>query len=251
MTSLQLKLLIDLHKSNLRQGPGGEFETQKALDLAGLNKTQTLKIADIGCGTGTSSIQLAKELNAQITAVDLLPEFLNELRKRAEISGVSEKIKTLQCSMENLPFHNEEFDLIWSEGAIYNIGFEKGISNWKNFLKSSGKLIVSEITWLSADRPKEIQFFWDEEYPEIDTASAKIKVLESHGFSLEAYFYLPCHCWVENYFKPLQNSFTEFLDRNNHSEQAKEIVKNQEEEISLYEKYTKYYSYGFYIVEKI
>ncbi len=193
-----LQLLIDLHRHATRQGPGGEAETKRALDLAGLDRSRLLKIADIGCGTGDSTILLAKELDAEITAVDILQEFLDELQSRANDHGVADKITTLNCSMDALPFTAREFDVIWSEGAIYNMGFEAGISAWSRFLKTGGTLIVSEITWLSATRPPELQSYWEGEYPEIDVASTKIGILERHGYSPEAYFVLPMHCLLEN-----------------------------------------------------
>ena len=135
------------------------------MELAGLDRSRPLKIADIGCGTGASTILLAKELDADITAVDFLPEFLDELQIRASEQGVADRITTLNCSMDALPFEEGEFDVIWSEGAIYNIGFEAGVSAWRRFLKPGGKLIVSEITWLSATRPAELQSHWHSEYP--------------------------------------------------------------------------------------
>ena len=68
--------------------------------------------------------------------------------------GLSEKITTLCCSMDNLPFGDEEYDVIWSEGAIYNIGFERGVIDWNRYLKVGGLLVVSEITWITtAARP--------------------------------------------------------------------------------------------------
>jgi len=248
---LQLQLLTDLHKHAARQGPGGEAETKQALELAGLDRSRRLKIADIGSGTGASTILLAKELDAEIIAVDFLQEFLDELQTRAKDHGVAEKIATLNCSMEALSFSDEEFDVIWSEGAIYNMGFETGVSAWSRFLKPGGKLIVSEITWLSAARPPELQSHWDEEYPEIDVASAKIGILEQHGYCPEAYFYLPTHCWIENYYRPMQSRFDAFLERHGQSDQAKGIVEAEKHEIALYEKYRDYYSYGVYIAKKI
>ena len=89
------QLLIDLHKHAVRQGPGGEAETKRALALAGLDRSRPLKIADIGCGTGASTVLLAKELGAEITAVDFLSEFLDELQSRAHDHGVADKITTL------------------------------------------------------------------------------------------------------------------------------------------------------------
>ncbi|MDJ0839141.1 MAG: methyltransferase domain-containing protein [Acidobacteriota bacterium] len=251
MDRLQLQLLIDLHKHAVRQGPGGEAETKRALELAGLDRSRPLKIADIGCGTGASTILLAKELDANITAVDFLMEFLDELQTRAKDHGVAERITTLCCSMDALPFSDEEFDVIWSEGAVYNMGFENGVSAWRRFLKPGGKLVVSEITWLGAARPPELQSYWEREYPEIDLASAKIGILERHGYSPEAYFFLPPHCWLQNYYRPVQNRFDEFLERNDHSAQAKELVDCEKEEIAMYEKYSDYYSYGVYIAKKI
>jgi ubiquinone/menaquinone biosynthesis C-methylase UbiE len=246
-----MKLLIDLHRSNSRQGPGCETETKKALKLAGLDKSHHLKIADIGCGTGASTIQLAKELDSEITAVDFLPEFLEELQTRAKEHGVADKITTLCCSMDALPFADEEFDVIWSEGAIYNMGFEAGVSGWKRFLKPGGKLIVSEITWLSADRPAELHSHWNTEYPEIDVASAKIGILERYGYVPEGYFYLPKTCWTDNYYGPIQSGLNAFLERNGGSDAAREIADCERAEIALYEKHGDHYSYGVYIAKKI
>ncbi len=244
------QLLIDLHKRAKRQGPGGDTETEKAVDLAMIDPSAPLRIADIGCGTGSSAMLLASLLNARITAVDFLPDFLEILEANAENLGLTEKISTLACAMDKLPFGDEEYDVIWSEGAIYNIGFEKGVKDWKRFLKTGGLLVVSEITWLTAARPSELQEYWKNEYPEIDTASSKIGILEKNGYSPVAYFVLPEHCWLDNYYRPMQDSFEEFLKRNGNSERAQAIVNAEKKEIALYEKYKAHYSYGVYIARK-
>ena len=245
------QLLVDLHKRAKRQGPGGGAETRKAIDLAMLDPSAPLKVADIGCGTGASTIQLARSLNAKITAIDFLPDFIEVLKGNAENEGLINKINPLVCSMENLQFDDEEYDVIWSEGAIYNIGFEKGINDWRRFLKPGGLLVVSEITWTTSDRPFEIQKYWEAEYPEIDTASSKINILEKSGYSPVAYFVLPERCWLENYYRPMQNSFAEFLARHSYSEKAQTIVEAENKEIALYEKYREYYSYGVYVARKL
>jgi ubiquinone/menaquinone biosynthesis C-methylase UbiE len=245
------QLLIDLHKTANRQGPGGDAETKMALDLSMVDRSAPLKIADIGCGTGASTLLLAQLLKAQITAVDFLEEFLEVLEEKAENMGLSEKITTLSCSMDNLPFEDEEFDIIWSEGAIYNIGFERGVKDWKRYLKMGGLLAVSEITWITGSRPSELQKYWDGEYLEIDVASSKIGGLEKNGYSPIGYFVLPEHCWLDNYYKPMQNSFDNFLERNGNSEEARAIVEAENKEIELYEKYKSYYSYGVYLARKL
>ncbi|MBN1365312.1 MAG: methyltransferase domain-containing protein [Syntrophaceae bacterium] len=245
------QLLIDLHKSANRQGPGGDAESEKALNLAMIDRARPLKIADIGCGTGASTFLLARLLDAQITAVDFLQDFLEVLEDRAENKGLSEKITTLCCSMDNLPFRNEAYDVIWSEGAIYNIGFERGVIDWNRHLKVGGLLVVSEITWITSSRPSELQKYLVQEYPEIDVASSKIGILEKNGYSAIGYFVLPEHCWLENYYRPMQNRFKDFLNRHGNSEEAREIVEAENREIELYEKYKAFYSYGVYVARKL
>ena len=246
----ELELIIDLHKNSDRQGPGNEKETLKALSLMNLPNDQKLKIADIGCGSGGQTLTLAQKLNGQITAVDLYPEFLDELNEKFERLGLKGKIETLQKSMKDLPFKSEEFDVVWSEGAIYNVGFENGIKKWKTYLKVGGYLAVSEITWITNSRPKEIEDFWKQEYSEIDTASNKIKTLETNGYLLVGYFYLNQNSWIENYYKPMEARFQAFLKRHNNSELACKVVEEYKSEINLYLKYKDYYGYGFYIARK-
>ena len=181
--------MIDLHKSANRKGPGGDVESEKALNLAMIDRVAPLKIVDIGCGTGASTLLIARLLEAQITAVDFLQNFLEVIEVRAEKMGLSEKVTTLCCSMENLPFGDAEYDFIWSEGEIYNVGFERGVIGWNRFLKVGGLLVISEITRITASRPSELQKYWEGEYPEIDVASSKIGILEKNGYSPIGYFF--------------------------------------------------------------
>lgn len=246
----ELTLLADLHKAGLRQGPGSPDVTRRAMVLAGLDGSRPLEIADIGCGTGAASLELARILDARITAVDFLPSFLDVLRQRAQAQGLG-RIITLEASMDALPFTDASFDVIWSEGAVYNMGFEAGIAAWKRFLKPGGKLVLSEITWTTAARPQTITDYWTAQYPEIDTASAKLAVLERHGYRPEGYFLLPPCCWQEHYYGPLRERFPAFLDRHGHSPQAAAIVAAEEKEMALYQKYGQFYSYGMYVAAKV
>lgn len=245
------RLLIDLHKRSKRLGPGGDAETEEAVRLARIDRGAALKVADIGCGTGASTLVLARLLNARITAVDFIGDFLEVLEDRAEREGLSGRITTVTCSMDQLPFEDESLDVIWSEGAIYSMGFENGVSQWNRFLKKGGLLVVSEITWTTSSRPLEIQTHWDNEYPEIDLASSKTAVLEKHGYSPTGYFVLPEHCWLDNYYGPLQEGFDEFLRRNGNSDEARDLVAAEQREIDLYRAFKDCYSYGVYIARKV
>lgn len=247
----ELDLIIDFHKDAERQGPGSVKDTLRALDLIDLAKGEKLKIADIGCGIGGHTITLAQHTQGQIIAIDLLPDFLEVLDSKTEKLGLQNRISTLAKSMEELAFGEKELDIIWSEGAIYNMGFENGIQNWKQFLKIGGYLAVSEVTWTSMSRPKEIQEFWDQAYPEIDTASNKIRILEQNGYTPVGFFMLTQNTWMESYYRPMEGRLDAFLEKYNHSELAEKVVDEYKYEIDLFKRFKDYYSYGFYVVKRI
>lgn len=245
-----LQLLIDLHIDADRQGPGGADQTRRAIELSGLSGRRGLKIADVGCGSGASTLVLAAELDARVVAVDFIPEFLAVLRVRAAQAGVAGRIDTVPIAMDALPFEPASLDAIWSEGAINNIGFENGVRQWRRFLKDGGILAVSELTWLTPHRPAELQAHWVSEYAEVDTASSKLAVLERNGYTPLGYFVLPESCWLDAYYRPMQQRFAAFLARQGHSDAAQALVAAEQAEIELYERHGAFVSYGFYVARK-
>ncbi|QFU75826.1 class I SAM-dependent methyltransferase [Halioglobus maricola] len=246
----ELALLEDLFLGTPRQGPGSPDTVRRALELCALDAASELQVADIGCGTGASTLQLAQILNASITAVDFLPRFLARLDATALDAGLASKIHTLCCSMGALPFAANSMDMLWSEGAIYNMGFASGVKAWHPFLKPGGLLVVSEITWSHSAPADELRAFWQRAYPEVDTAGNKIRVLEANGYSPIGYFLLPEECWTEHYYAPLAAEFEPFLKRHEDSEAASAIVAENRAEIALHEKYSGDFSYGMYIARK-
>ena len=133
----ELKLICDFFSNMERQGPGSPDVTLKALSFID-NLTDKSLIADIGCGTGGQTMVLAGHIPGQITGLDLFPDFIDIFNRNAKQAGLQDRVKGIVGSMDNLPFQNEELDLIWSEGAIYNIGLELGLNEWRRYLKPGG-----------------------------------------------------------------------------------------------------------------
>ena len=89
----EIELLIDFHVDAERQGPGSDEDTKKALGFIDINPEKSLKIADIGCGSGAQTLTLAKNLKGSITAIDLFADFLVKLNERAKILNIENKIQ--------------------------------------------------------------------------------------------------------------------------------------------------------------
>ncbi len=233
-----------------RQGPGSPEITIKALSFID-NLTNSSKIADIGCGSGGQTLVLAQNAPGQITGLDLFPAFIDMLNANARKLSLQSKVKGVAGSMDKLPFQENELDLIWSEGAIYNIGFEKGLNEWRKFLKTGGYVAVSEASWFTEKRPTEINDFWVDAYPEIDTIPTKVAQMQKAGYVPVATFILPESCWLEQFYAPQVAAQEIFLKENAGNKAAEDFIQNQQHETQLYLKYKEYYGYVFYIGKKI
>ena len=245
-----LDLLIGTHIGLERQGPGSPEMTIKALGFLD-NLDGTSRVADLACGTGGQTMILAQNITGDIIGVDICPDFISVFNDNAKKLNIQEKVNGIVASMENLPFQKEEFDLIWSEGAIDNIGFEKGLTHWNGFLKKNGYVAVTCPSWLTDKRPAEIEKFWQEGGVELDTVGRNIELLNKSGYCLVAAFVLPEKCWTDNYFAPRQAAEKAFAEKHPGNKTVAEYIEGSRYEIELYSKYKRHYGYVFYIGQKV
>jgi ubiquinone/menaquinone biosynthesis C-methylase UbiE len=243
-------LICEYFSSIERQGPGSPEVTVKALSFID-NLTAGSRIADIGCGTGGQTMVLAQNAPGEITGIDLFPAFIDLFNSNASKLNLHHRVKGITGSMDNLPFQNGELDLIWSEGAIYNIGFEKGLTYWNQFLKPGGYVAVTEASWFTEERPDEINGFWMDAYPEIDTIPEKVSRMQKAGYVPVAHFMLPENCWTEHFYVHQARVQEAFLKKHEGNQSAIDLVANERREALLYSKYKQYYGYVFYIGKKI
>lgn len=248
--NFELNLICDFFSNMERQGPGSPEVTLKALSFID-NLTDKSLIADIGCGTGGQTMVLAQHVQGQVTGLDLFHGFINLFNHNVEQLGLQNRIKGIVGSMDNLPFQKEELDLIWSEGAIYNIGFERGLNEWRKYLKPGGYIAVSESSWFTNERPTEINDFWMDAYPQIDTIPNQVAKIHKAGYLPVATFILPENCWTEHYFAQKIAAQKIFLNKYAGNKIAEEFSALQSVEEVLYSKYKSFYGYTFFIAKKI
>ncbi len=114
------------------------------------NKDKSLKILDIGCGTGRHAIELTKR-GYNITGIDLSENQLSKAKQKAAAENLS--INFMQGDARNLPFQHE-FDaaIMLCEGGFPlmetdEMNFEI-LKSAANSLKQHGKLIFTTLNGL-------------------------------------------------------------------------------------------------------
>lgn len=241
-----LDLLLETHIGLERQGPGSLEAVEQALGfLKPFNRF--LRIADLGCGTGGQTIHLARRLPGTITGLDMFSDFIEKLNENVKSMNLENRVTGIVGSMENLPFQKKSLDLIWSEGAVDNIGFEEGISHWHGFLKKGGFVAVTCPSWLTGERPAAVERFWSDAGSRLDCVGNNIEIMQGCGYQFVASFTLPEQCWTENYFIPREAAISRLLKKYAGNETMIEYEAQNRYETELYSKYSQYYGYVFYI----
>ena len=187
------------------------------------------RILDVGCGSGVPTMELARLSNGQIIGLDIDQSLLDKLARKIEEAGLSDRVTTLKCSMFELDFPDESFDIIWAEGSIAGIGFERGLKEWRRFLKPNGFLIVHD---------------------EITNITRKLEGVSSCGYDLLGHFTLPGDTWWTEYYGPWEKRIDEM--RREHGDEPKALLEldKEQREIELFKANPRRYSSVFFVMQK-
>jgi SAM-dependent methyltransferase len=185
-------------------------------------------ILDIGCGSGVPTMELARLSDGQIIGLDIDPSLLGKLTKKIEEAGLSDRVKTLKCSMLELDFPDESFDIIWAEGSIARTGFERGLKEWRRFLKPHGFLVVHD---------------------EITNITQKLEQISGCGYDLLGHFTLPGDIWWTEYYGPLEERINGLRTEYNDEPQALLKLDKEQREIELFKKNPRRYGSAFFVMQ--
>ena len=241
----QLALMFSFYESVQRKGPGSKASTSIALSMLG-GLPPNPRIVDFGCGAGDASLVLARATRSNVTAVDIHQPFLHQLESRAAREGLTDRIRTVQADMADPPFPDGSFDLVWSEGAAYIVGFEQGLNRWRRLLRAGGFVAVTEATWVCEAPPQKAVDFWTTEYPAITNIEGNLTKVRSAGFEPVGHFSLPSEDW-DNYYEPLQEQLALFRSENSENAEAQTFSDSVQREIDLWEECGSSYGYVFYL----
>lgn len=226
-------------------GPGGNAHTLQVLRLV---PTQRLDvIVDAGCGAGRQTLVLAKELGKMVHAVDTHEPFLNDLTRRAEQAGIGHLVRAHCMDMKDIPDVFPRIDLLWSEGAAYNIGFANALTTWASAIRLGGFAVVSELAWLREQVPDGVREFFRSGYPDMQTVHQNIAVAKSAGYALLNTYTIPKEAWMEGYYDTLEPRARVLVDHPDAS--VREFALETLKEIDIFRCSEESYGYVFYVLQ--
>jgi SAM-dependent methyltransferase len=227
-------------------GPGGNDHTLHVLGL--LPRQQFGVVVDAGCGTGRQTLVLAKQLGVLVHAVNTHQPFLNDLKRRAAEAQLESCVRVHCMDMSEIPRAFPRIDLLWSEGAAYNIGFSHALRAWFPALVPGGFAVVSELSWLEDRVPDVARDFFRTGYPQMQSVQQNAHAAIDAGYELLTTYTLPRRAWIDGYYDTLGPRAQALLDHPDPSvrEWAAETVR----EIEIFERCEDSYGYVFYVFQR-
>lgn len=187
--------------------------TRKAYRM--IPKLDRPRILDVGCGSGVPTIELARLSNGEITGLDIDQAALDVLDENIEKAGLSDRVNVIKHSLMDMEFPDESFDIIWSEGSIYAVGFRKGLQEWKRFLKPNGFMVVHD---------------------EKGNVEEKLRQISDCGYELLGRFEIDVAKWRDEYFVPLEKLLSEDRWKDSDDPEVQGAVRNARREIDMFKK---------------
>ena len=201
--------------------------TKEAFDMLPL--IEKPRILDIGCGSGVPTLELAGLCSGHITGLDIDQVMLERLERKICEKVLQGRVRTLKCSLLDMDFPDESFDIIWAEGSISVIGFERGLKEWRRFIKINGFLVVHD---------------------DLGDLAKKLQLATDSGYEVLDYFILNEDIWWDEYYAPLEKIITQRRAEYAGNPEILSEFKSDEVEIDMYKKDPARFRSVFFIMKK-
>ena len=227
-------------------GPGSNADTMHVLQLLPKHRFDT--VVDAGCGTGRQTLVLAGHLGVTVHAVDTYQAFLADLERRAREAQLADRVHVHCMDMKDIPQAFHDIDLLWSEGAAYNIGFANALTMWASVINPGGFAVVSELSWLRDQVPDVVREFFVSGYPDMQSLQHNLAVAARAGYRVLTTHTLPQEAWVKGYYDVLEPRAKALVDHPDASVRAfaVETIK----EIDIFHASETSYGYVFYVLQR-
>lgn len=245
-----LEIFFELYESLPRQGPGNRACAARALAMC-RDLPAAPAVLDLGCGVGGQTLHLAELTSGSIVAVDLHVPSMSRLRRTLADRHLSHRIVPVIGEMARPSFLPGSFDLIWSEGALYNIGIENALRICRPLLRANGHVVFTDAVWRKKDPPPAVRAAFEQDYPAMGRAADIVAAIERSGFDLLGHFTLPDEAWWEDFYTPMQRRLEELRARYTGDEEATAVLGQLREEPEMHRRHSDSYAYELFVARRV
>ena len=192
---------------------------------------------------------LAKHFGQPVLCVDTSSEFLAVLTSRAKQAKLEDLIVPLCTDMGALDPAVHRFDLLWSEGAAYNLTFAGALRAWRPLMADGGIAVVSELSWFGPERPREPAEFWGAAYPDMASEMSNQAAAEQLGYQVLFTERLPSRAWWANYYTPQSAQLDAHAGSS--SKMLQSVIAETRQEMDLFRRFSDHYGYTFYVLQAV
>ena len=244
------EIFFELYEGLPRQGPGNCDCTAKALVLCS-DLPPSPVVLDLGCGVGGQTLHLADLTSGSIVALDSHAPSIERLMATVAELGLSQRVSPVVGDMANLGLPPVSFDLVWSEGALYNIGIENALRVCRVLLRPGGYLAFTDAVWRRDNPPPEVKASFEDDYPTMGKIADVLAAIERSGFSLIGHFTLPDEAWWDDFYTPMEIRIEELRGKYKEDDEALAVLDQLAQEPAMHRRHSGYYAYEFFVTRRV
>lgn len=249
MTPRFMELFFAVFESLPRQGPGSRACAARALALC-RDLPAAPAVLDLGAGAGGQTLHLAELAAGTIVAVDSHAPSIERLRATVAERGLSARVRPLVGDMANLELAPESFDLVWSEGALYNLGLANALRICRGLLRPGGHLAFTEPVWRKANPPPEVKATFDADYPTMGWVPDTLAAIARCGMEVLGHFPLPDEAWWDDFYTPMLRRIEALRGEHAGDADALAALDQLAQEPDMHRRYSEYYAYEFFVARR-
>jgi SAM-dependent methyltransferase len=141
-------------------------------------------------------------------------------------------------------------DLIWSEGALYNLGLETALSVCHGLLRPGGYLAFTDAVWRKDIPPAAVKAGFDLDDPTMGRVEDVIATIRKTEFETIGRFTLPDEAWWTDFYTPMQKRIEDLRRRHHQDPDAITILDQIAAEPEIHRRYSDYYAYEFFVLRR-
>jgi SAM-dependent methyltransferase len=243
------EIFFELYEALPRQGPGNLTCAARALGLCH-DLPSSPAVLDLGCGVGGQTLHLAELSSGSIVAIDSYAPSIERLTATVAERGLSHRVRPMVGDMAHPDQPPESFDLIWSEGALCNIGIENALRVCRSLLRPGGHLAFTDAVWRKEDPPPEVKASFDLDYPTMGRVPDVLAAIERCGFSLIGRFTLPDEAWWDDFYTPMERRIEQLRGKYAADGEALAVLDQLAREPEMHRRHSGYYAYEFFVARR-